>query len=116
MFLPGEDVPPTDWLHIDYFDKLVHAGIFGLMGFLFSWPLLKSDLNKKQMQQYFLIILFAVSAWGLIAELIQKYFVPGRNYDLFDWLADTIGALAAFLILKIFFLKQTNQKTQAEHL
>jgi VanZ family protein len=113
MFLPGEDVPSTDWLHIDYFDKLVHTGIFGLMGFLFSWPFLKSNSTKKQLQRYFLMIAAAVSAWGFVAELIQKYFIPGRSYDLFDWLADTIGALASFLILKLFFFKPTNTKKVA---
>lgn len=107
MFLPGNDIPPTDWLHINYFDKLVHTGIFGLMSFLFSWPLLKSGLNKKQHQHYFLKIAIAVSIWGFAAELIQKYWVPGRSYDIFDWIADTIGAIAAFFILKLFFLKPT---------
>lgn len=105
MFLPGNDIPPTDWLHINYFDKFVHSGIFGLMGFLFSWPLLKSGLSRKQLQQYFLMIAIAVSMWGFVGELIQKYFIPGRNYDIFDWIADTIGAIAGFFILKLFFLK-----------
>lgn len=107
MFLPGNDIPPTDWLHINYFDKLVHTAIFGLMGFLFSWPLLTSGLNNKRQQRYFIIITLAVSIWGFAAELIQKYWIPGRNYDIFDWIADTIGAFASFFILRIFFLKPT---------
>ncbi len=100
MFLPGDDIPPTDWLHTNYFDKLVHAGIFGIMGFLFSLPFLKPTLDKRSKQQYFLKIALAVSIWGLTAELIQKYFIPGRNYDIIDWVSDTIGAFLSFLILK----------------
>ncbi len=107
MFLPGDDIPPTEWLHINYFDKLVHAGIFGIMGFLFSWPLLKSHLHESQQQHYFLKIALAVSVWGFTTELIQKYFIPGRNYDIVDWIADCIGAFLSFLILKRFIIKSS---------
>jgi VanZ family protein len=105
MFLPGNDIPHNDWLHINYFDKLVHAAIFGVMAFLFSWPVLKSALNRIQQQQYFLKVALAVSIWGLAAELIQKYFIPGRSYDIVDWIADTIGAFISLLILKKFFAR-----------
>ncbi len=94
--LPGKDVPKVGWLDgIPNFDKLVHIGIFCLLGVLFCLPLNKSLFNKKQRTQYFIRIALAVSIWGLTTEFIQKFFVPGRNFDLLDWAADSMGALLA---------------------
>jgi VanZ family protein len=33
---------------------------------------------------------------GLTTEFIQKYLVPGRNFDLLDWAADSLGAFTTF--------------------
>jgi VanZ family protein len=46
--------------------------------------------------QYFIKIAIATSIWGLTTECIQKYFVPGRFFDMMDWASDSLGALIAF--------------------
>jgi len=42
---------------------------------------------------------------------IHQYFVPNRDSDVFDWLADVVGALVGYLILiiitKLNFKKAT---------
>jgi hypothetical protein len=40
------------------------------------------------------------SAYGAIDEFHQ-YFVPGRSCDVWDWLADTLGALLGALAIMI---------------
>jgi VanZ family protein len=45
----------------------------------------------------------AASAYGAIDELHQ-YFVPGRDCNVWDWLADTLGALAGAAVM-VFVLK-----------
>ena len=35
LCLPGKDIPGTSWLDKIFFDKWVHAGIFGLLALLF---------------------------------------------------------------------------------
>ena len=103
--LPGEDVPDTDWLNIASFDKLVHAGLFGGMVFLFCMPFKKAAISKQQKINLFIKIMLSTIVWGLTTELIQKYFIPGRQYDLMDWLADSIGAVLAFFVSRRFFIK-----------
>ena len=105
MCLPGDDLPPTDWLHINFLDKWLHVAVFGFLVFLLCWPFYKSSFSNIQRKYYFVKITIAVSLWGLALEFIQKYFIAGRSFDLFDWAADSIGALIAFYICRRIFTK-----------
>jgi hypothetical protein len=74
------------------FDKVAHFAVFGFLGTLVyraggpKWPA-------------WLAVLI-VSAFGVTDEWHQS-FVPGRDCDVFDWLADTLGAaLAVTLYVK----------------
>lgn len=104
LCLPGSDVPEVSWTDvIPQFDKLVHAALFGGLTLLFCWPFYKSSFTQKERLHYFIKIAISASILGLAYEFIQKYFIPGRDYDLWDWAADTVGVLIAFLLcIKIF--------------
>ncbi|MEP6597093.1 MAG: VanZ family protein [Ginsengibacter sp.] len=105
MCLPGKDLPPTDWLHINSLDKWLHITVFGFLVFLFCWPFYKSVFSESQRKYYFIKIALAVSLWGLTLEFVQKYFIPGRSFDLVDWAADSIGALITYFICRRIFAK-----------
>lgn len=96
MCLPGNKIPSVGWLSKIYFDKWVHLGVFALLVLLFCWPFYNSSLTPKERLQYFIKIAIAASIWGLATEFIQKYFVAGREFDLFDWIADSLGAIIGF--------------------
>src|SRR4051794_12969833 len=96
--LPGDDIPSNNLLSLIHFDKWVHTGIFGLLALLFMLPVARSPNGSKEKLQYFITIAIATSLWGLATEFIQKYLVFGRSFDLFDWAADTLGALCSFII------------------
>lgn len=102
--LPGDDVPETPWSAVPDFDKLVHAGLFGGIVFWFSMPFKKASLQRQQKINLYLKLTIATVVWGITTEFIQKYFVPGRQFDLLDWAADSTGAIIAFFVCKKFFL------------
>jgi hypothetical protein len=105
---PGKDLPKVgDWFSLLDVDKLIHAGIFGVLAFLFMYPFLKSGLPKKQQWYYCIKIALATCIYGYITELLQKYYIPGRSYDLIDFTADSIGGLLALIFSKIFFLRSS---------
>lgn len=112
--LPADDIPQPhgwfEWMNLIRIDKLVHTGIFALLAFLFIRPIAISNLSPKEKWGYFLKISLAVCIWGLTTELIQKFFIPTRQFDLVDWAADSIGALIALLFSRKFFSKRL-QKT-----
>jgi VanZ family protein len=48
------------------------------------------------------------SLYGVIDE-VHQYFVPGRDCNVWDWLADTIGAIlgaGAILLIRMYLLKR----------
>ena len=106
--LPGSDIPTVEtWLNDIYFDKWVHVGIFGLLAFLFMLPVVARSSSRTYTEklQWCIRITIAAILWGITTEFIQKYFVAGRAFDLFDWAADSFGAILAFLFVKMRFLR-----------
>lgn len=97
--MPGSDMPKVGWLsRIWHFDKIVHAGLFGGLTFLFCMPYFKFIGSNRQKINFFIRVSLAVIVWGITVEFIQKYFVPGRSFDLEDWAADTAGVLIVLWI------------------
>ena len=104
MCIPGSSLPKVDnWLNEIYFDKWIHTGVFGLLCILFCLPFNRSTVPLRKRFQYFIMIALMISIYGLLTEIIQKYWIPGRNYDLLDWAADTFGALMGFLYSRLKF-------------
>lgn len=97
--MPGSDIPKIDWMDkIKNFDKIVHAGLFGGLTFLFSLPYFKSGYSFAQKRIHLIRISIAVIIWGITTELIQKFYIPGRDFDFLDWVADSTGVLIAYWI------------------
>ena len=95
--LPGSDIPPVeDWLDAIYFDKWVHTGLFAGLTFLFIYPVSKLNLSNSFKKNSAIKIAIAACIWGLTTEFIQRFFIPSRSFDLFDWAADSFGILMAF--------------------
>ena len=103
--LPGDDLPKADdWMSAVYFDKWVHIGLFSILAFLFMLPLGKSEINQQNKFILIFKIAISVSIWGLTTEFIQKFFIPGRSFDLLDWVADSVGVLLGLLAFRKLYL------------
>ena len=87
FFLPGSDLPHAGWLEAIHFDKWVHIGLFAVL--IFLW---RSSFDLD-LDHYNSILLLAALVYGLSVEVIQKYWIPNRSFDLFDLLADMTGAI-----------------------
>lgn len=80
----------------EYQDKVMHFTAYGVLGvFLLGAMLLRP--GGYTATQVALATLIA-SLYGISDEIHQS-FVPGRDPDVLDWLADTSGALLATLVL-----------------
>ena len=85
--------------------KRASAGLFAILAFLFMMPVSKSSLPLKNKWQIILKTAIAISIWGLTIEFIQRFFIPGRSFDLLDWAADSFGVLVAVIACRKFYLK-----------
>jgi VanZ family protein len=105
--IPGEDLPKADdWMNAIDFDKLVHIGLFAVLGFLIMSPAANGLLTDKMKWNFFIKVAVAVSIYGITTEFIQRFLIPGRSFDIFDWLADSIGAVIALLFSRRIYLKK----------
>ena len=104
--LPGDDLPKVgDWMSAIYFDKWVHVGMFSVLTFLFMIPFCKSDMTRINKWSFIIKIAISISIWGLTTEFIQKFFIPGRSFDLLDWAADSVGVVLAVAVCRKLYLK-----------
>jgi VanZ family protein len=96
LVIPGDALPKTNLISIPYFDKLVHIGLFAILSAL--W--LKSLKNRSITID--LIVVLGTIAYGVAMEFVQRDFVANRSFDVMDILADALGALLGFLVIKRF--------------
>ena len=95
------EIPRFKWLAIEGLDKVIHAILFFVEGWLITWNFrLKIDFVKA------LLIVMFCSALGGILEVIQHLYIEGRTGDTIDLLADAFGA-----ILGVFIYKKLNNRT-----
>ncbi|MDX8382460.1 MAG: VanZ family protein [Ghiorsea sp.] len=81
-------------------DKLVHATAYAVMAAL-AWRFLAHHMGAAR-SLFFACLLFC-SAYGMSDEYHQS-FIQGRDADVWDWLADTLGA--ALLLGTLLLRKQ----------
>jgi VanZ family protein len=81
-------------------DKIFHAGAYFVMCLL-VWRCIRQLKMQFIIPIPFLLSVVFCSLYGATDEWHQS-FVVGRNSDVFDWLADTVGAsLAMFTLYKV---------------
>jgi VanZ family protein len=112
MAIPGNMLPREEKTFIPNLDKLVHATLFG--GFVFLWSIYyatRKDRNNNSGSRFVLILIIAC-LYGVATELMQKYLIPNRDYDIFDIMADSIGAVLGFLfvLLTVKWFKSTPER------
>ena len=81
-----EGLPET----FDGSDKVVHFALYGLMATLVAR--VHAVARTRPLGMYAAILI--VSVFGVTDELHQ-HFTPGRTMDVWDWVADTLGAMMA---------------------
>lgn len=105
--LPGDTFPEIigfwDWLGPD---KLVHVFMFSILSFLIFYSLRKQYRKSKHRYMYVLIILGVTLAYGLLTEVLQANVFIGRDGNIFDFIANSIGAFTGWLVYVIMDRKK----------
>jgi VanZ family protein len=100
LVLPGKMLPNEKHFIIPQLDKMVHIILFGGFVFLWSFYFSKKEL-KETLNGKFLRITFIACLYGSAMEVIQKYFIPNRDFDIYDIAADVAGAIAGYIVVKL---------------
>lgn len=109
LCLPGSALPNEAVFKIPQFDKIVHICLFG--GFVFLWDLYMSNRlsGTRPLLRWFFFFYVVANVYGIGMEYVQKYWIPGRDYDLADMIADMIGAGLAYGCSHLFLLEYERQ-------
>jgi VanZ family protein len=97
--IPGSYIPkPVSFWRLLSPDKIVHIFLFGpfaflLLRYLFSLPELHSKIKFP-----FLLTLFLGIIYATITELLQFFVFVGRNGNIYDAIADTVGVITGIYI------------------
>lgn len=98
--LPGEEFPEAGWLDKIHFDKVVHIGLFAMLVVLLCLPFRSRLKSLRRLNQSYVWIMIGYIVYGIAIEFIQKDFIPHRSFDVFDIVADTVGCVTGYLVVR----------------
>ena len=93
-------------------DKLIHFVEFGFLCLMTCWSLSSARIGSKNI--YKLILAIGITSFYGMSDEFHQSFTPHRSVDVFDWLADTAGAVAAGFLWQMSVYKlQIKEKSLA---
>ena len=91
IFIQSSYPSPETAPDIPYLDKFLHFSAYAVLGALFLRAF-KTTRLKDNIKLVIILSILASSFYGISDELHQ-YFVPYRNADIMDVLADIVGSI-----------------------
>lgn len=79
-------------------DKLYHFLEYGIVGALVYRALFWTDVYHHHLKKRGWLVAFFLIPLAAGADELHQFFVPSRQMDGFDWLADIFGVMAGFLV------------------
>jgi VanZ family protein len=110
MCTPGNYIPSEQGFFVPDFDKVIHMGVFA--GFVFLWSLYQTTRRPpfKRLLLGFFCFYMLGNLFGIGIEYAQKYWIPGRDYDLADIIADMFGAGIGYGLSNLWLLPGADKK------
>lgn len=75
------------------YDKPIHAFLFGTQAYL----LVRVLKHKTPPGKMITVACLLSTLYGVLIELLQKFYFDGRSYDYFDMIANTFGCLVVWI-------------------
>jgi len=93
LFLLSEAQGASSPTWIPAGDKVAHFGLYAVLGGTLAWAGFRGRLQAAGP------LLGLGMLYGALDEMHQG-FVPGRDPSLGDWIADAVGVMVGFLVLR----------------
>jgi len=104
IYIQSDHPSPEQILTFPYVDKVLHVTAYGIMGILFyrAYQTLRLKDNIKMLM--FLSVVSA-SLYG-ISDEIHQFFVPFRQAEVADAIADMIGAFSGVCLYQLLVVSR----------
>jgi len=93
LCIPGTRLPKIKWDDKLLFDKWIHVLLFLIL--VLVWC---RAYSKPHLKTIFITVTILSILYGIGMEIVQKYFIPFRSFDVADIIADAVGCIAGYLI------------------
>lgn len=101
--IPGDNIPQASMVQIPHFDKIVHFGLFFIMGiFLISELRYQTNLSRLGIA---VIVFVLIAIYGGVIEFLQEHYFINRSGDFWDLCADAAGGVTSVFLFP-FLQKQ----------
>ncbi len=94
--------------HPRAWDKLLHFAAYAGLTFLLAWPVVARLGSSLATYAYLLMI---AACYGAVDELAQIP-IRGRRADIWDWVADMVGAVAGLVAYRLCLAIVTTLRSQ----
>jgi len=96
LCIPGSKLPKITWQDKIWLDKWVHIFLFMILVILWSMAYSHKKNIPDGGRKIFFQLMIAGCLYGILMELVQKYFIPFRSFDFGDIIADAIGCVVGY--------------------
>ena len=95
--IPGHDIPHISFLELLEFDKFVHASLFFVLMLLMTrgFSLLENSSSLNSNSKFIAVLICII--YGGSLEIMQGLFFVERSADVYDFIANSFGAVMAWL-------------------
>lgn len=90
--IPGKDIPSAGWMHAVSLDKWVHFIMFAVLSILVLHALRRSS-GRDEYWPFQWWWIGVVVLYGALTEGYQHWFLEDCYADVYDFVANTLGAL-----------------------
>lgn len=97
--MPGKDIPHISFLEMLAFDKWVHAGIFFVLVVLLMRGMKFAYIRVTHITAVLFALAIAIPYGGLL-EIMQGTFFQDRAADLYDFIANSFGAVCGVILYR----------------
>jgi VanZ family protein len=104
--LPGEDFPDLNFWSLLTFDKAAHMFVFAVLVLLLIIGFIK-QYRFRQLRYIAVRTAFIIAVvYGALTELLQEFIFTDRNADLYDFIANVIGAVLGVIAFRLIYGKK----------
>ena len=96
IYVQSSHPSPEDLPSFRFMDKMLHIAAYAVLAVLF-YRAYQTLPIRHNLRLLILLSIMSASLYGIIDE-IHQYFVPFREADIFDGVADIIGAIIGVLV------------------
>ncbi len=109
IYIQSDFPSPERIPSFQFSDKVLHFWAYAVMGILF-YRAYQTLRFKDNVRKLMLLSVVSASLYG-ISDEIHQYFVPFRDADILDAVANTLGALCGVYLYHLWAVSRTRRQS-----